>query len=67
MQKHSALIALRAASQAYETAQQDCPHWDYEDNPLGVACDCCVRLQCAYSTVVSANKAYMLEVDGDAA
>lgn len=44
--KHSPLIRLQAAINAVILAEQDCAHWDYEDDgDAGLAC--CDRLHSA--------------------
>lgn len=40
--KHSPLIRLQAASNAYVAAQHACPHWDEESNDSGH--ECCYQL-----------------------
>jgi hypothetical protein len=47
MMKHSPLIRLQNARRTSGAAQENCPHWDYE-NPDGGEHECCRRLrECA--------------------
>jgi hypothetical protein len=50
--KHSPQIALTAARNELESARDNCPHWDYED-------DCISDLECCYR-VSEAKEAYRL-------
>jgi hypothetical protein len=53
--KHSPSIRLAAAKRAYESAQQDCAHWDYESDGAGHH-DCCEAMADAATELRKARK-----------
>lgn len=56
-QKHSPLIRLQAARIAYDLAQEQCPHWDYDANPAPCLDTCCWALMDASQELRQAKRA----------
>lgn len=44
MQRHTPIIALRAAQSRYQLATETCPHWDYVNDQNPGEHDCCREL-----------------------
>jgi hypothetical protein len=54
--RHTPLIALQKARQELNYAEEDCPHWDYESEGIGLAC--CNRLEEAKQSFRRAKAAW---------
>lgn len=57
MSTHTPLIRLQAARTRYQTAQENCAHWDYEDEGLPCVAACCDELRHAQNELRDARRA----------